>query len=305
MTRGGAQSHESRGTTPKGSTPTIRTVGISAKPTAEALELAVSTRRKLEERGLEVFFDHETGGAISREGGSSHARTDLGNHCDLLITLGGDGTLLSVARHAPSAVPVLGVNMGTLGFLTEINVEEFPGILEGVLAGEYEYEDRVTFDVIASTNGDERKFRVLNDAVINKGAVARILELWVEVSGQFVSSFRADGLIVATPTGSTAYNLSAGGPIIYPTMKAVVITPICPHTLTNRPIVLPDTREIEIRLAPRREDVFLTLDGQEGLPVTELDRIVVRKSGHSVRLVQSPDKNYFDVLRRKLKWGES
>lgn len=252
-----------------------------------------------------MFFDHETRDAIGEKAGASHARTELGDHCDLLITLGGDGTLLSVARHAPSQVPIIGVNMGKLGFLTEITVEEFPGILTRVLAGRYQSEPRVTFDVLVRNGGGERAVRVLNDAVINKGALARILEMWVEVSGQFVSSFRADGLIVATPTGSTAYNLSAGGPIIYPTMEAVVITPICPHMLTNRPIVLPDTLEIEIRIGPRREDVYLTLDGQEGFPITEKDRVFVRKSAHTINLVHSPEKNYFDVLRRKLKWGEA
>lgn len=283
----------------------IESVGISAKPAPEALDLALSTRRELEKRGIRVLFDHETREAIGDENGPSHERTDLGNHCDLLITLGGDGTLLSVARYAPSHVPIIGVNMGKLGFLTEITVEEFPGILERVLVGRYRSEPRVTFDVLARGEHEERAFRVLNDAVINKGALARILEMWVEVSGQFVSSFRADGLIVATPTGSTAYSLSAGGPIIYPTMEAVVITPICPHMLTNRPLVLPDTLEIEIRIAPQREDVFLTLDGQEGITITEKDRIFVKKSRNTISLVQSPERNYFDVLRRKLKWGEA
>ena len=283
----------------------VRAVGLSAKPTPEALELALATRRQLEALGLRVVFDHETREAIGDDPAVSHSRTDLGNHCDLLITLGGDGTLLSVARHAPSHVPIIGVNMGKLGFLTEVTVEEFPGVLASVLEGRHRCEPRVTFDVIVRGEGEERSIRVLNDAVINKGALARILEMWVEVSGQFVSSFRADGLIVATPTGSTAYNLSAGGPIIYPTMEAVVITPICPHMLTNRPIVLPDTLEIEIRIGPHREDVYLTLDGQEGFTITERDRVFVRKSAHTINLVQSPEKNYFDVLRKKLKWGEA
>ena len=146
---------------------------------------------------------------------------------------------------------------------------------------------------------------MLNDATINKSALARIVDMKVTVSGMFVSTFRADGLIVSTPTGSTAYNLSAGGPIVYPTMGAMIITPICPHMLTNRPIVLPDNLEIDIGIATPGQEIFLTLDGQEGLPITERDRVRVRKSDQSVTLVQSPDKNYFDVLRNKLKWGES
>jgi NAD+ kinase len=197
--------------------------------------------------------------------------------------------------------------MGTLGFLTEIRVEEFPAVLERVLEGNYFVEPRVTFSV--SVSGPDRdsshRYRVLNDVAINKSAVARIIEMKVSVAGLFVSTFRGDGLIVSTPTGSTAYNLSAGGPIIYPTMGAVVITPICPHMLTNRPIVLPDELDIEISLATSdARDIYLTLDGQEGFEIGDQDRICVRKSEERVLLVQSPDKNYFDVLRNKLKWGE-
>jgi len=169
-------------------------------------------------------------------------------------------------------------------------------------------EPRVTFDV-SVTGGDreEVRYRVLNDAAINKTALSRIIEMRVKVAGLFVSTFRADGLIVATPTGSTAYNLSAGGPIIYPTMGAIVITPICPHMLTNRPLVLPDELDIEVGIFRHSEDqeIYLTLDGQEGIPLTERDRVCVRKSEHRVLLVQSADKNYFDVLRTKLKWGEA
>ncbi len=285
----------------------MQTIGIAAKTTAPpALAYAERVAADLRARGLKVIFDDETGPLV----GDSHPTTSkatLGAHCDLLITFGGDGTLLSVARHAPEHVPIVGVNMGTLGFLTEIRVEEFPHVLERVLEGHYDVEPRVTFTV--SLSGPDRdggkRYRVLNDAVINKQAVARIIEMRVSVAGLFVSTFRGDGLIVATPTGSTAYNLSAGGPIIYPTMNAMVLTPICPHMLTNRPLVLPDELDIEIRLAsPDAKDIWLTLDGQEGLEITEQDRVCVRKSEERVLLVQSPDKNYFDVLRNKLKWGE-
>jgi NAD+ kinase len=285
----------------------MRTIGIAAKNTApQALAYAERVAADLRTRGLSVVFDEDTAGEIG-DAYPRASKAELGRQSDLLITFGGDGTLLSVARHAPDHVPIIGVNMGTLGFLTEIRVEEFPDVLDRVLEGEYQVEPRVTFTVSVSGPGRDasKHYRVLNDCAINKSAVARIIEMRVSVAGLFVSTFRGDGLIVATPTGSTAYNLSAGGPIIYPTMGAVVITPICPHMLTNRPIVLPDELDIEIALAtPDSKDIFLTLDGQEGFEISDRDRVCVRKSEERVLLVQSPDKNYFDVLRNKLKWGE-
>lgn len=285
----------------------MKTIAISAKITAPAaLKFAATVAEDLRRRGLEVFFDDATSTALGASG--VHVpKTDLGERANLIITFGGDGTLLSVARHAPANVPILGVNMGTLGFLTEIRVEEFPHVLDRVLGGEYNVEARVAFNVtVHGPNRPAAKFRVLNDATINKSALARIIEMRVSVAGLFVSTFRGDGLIVCTPTGSTAYNLSAGGPIIYPTMGAIVITPICPHMLTNRPIVLPDELDVEVGLITPSEDrdIYLTLDGQEGIPITEHDKVTLQKSEQRVLLIQSPDKNYFDVLRSKLKWGE-
>jgi NAD+ kinase len=284
----------------------MQTIGISAKVTSPAaLDYASRVIADLRKRGLGVCLDYTTADKLD-DRGQCVAKGELGKYSNLLITFGGDGTLLSVARHAPAEVPILGVNMGTLGFLTEVRVEDFPETLEHVLAGHYEVEERMTFDVSVEGNGrDHRSYRVLNDATVNKSALARIVEMRVTVSGQFVSNFRADGLIVATPTGSTAYNLSAGGPIIYPTMSAIVITPICPHMLTNRPIVLPDGLEVEVRIMNADQEIFLTLDGQEGLPVTADDCIRVRKSKTSVRLVRTGEKSHFDVLRAKLKWGEA
>jgi NAD+ kinase len=284
---------------------TIKTVGISAKVTSEdALAFAASTAAELRRRGYGVCFDYGTADKLNDRGPCA-AKADLGMRADLLITFGGDGTLLSLARHAPDNVPIIGVNMGTLGFLTEVAIEEFPSLLDSVLAGDFTAEPRVTFDVVVrGPQRDQRKYRVLNDATINKSALARIVEMEVKVSGTLVSSFRADGLIISTPTGSTAYNLSAGGPIVYPTMSAMLITPICPHMLTNRPIVLPDYVDVEIAIATQLQEIFLTLDGQEGLALTEHDRICVRKSQATVLFVQSPGKDYFQVLRKKLKWGE-
>jgi len=284
----------------------VKTVGIAAKVTSEpAIEYASRVAADLRKRGYDICLDFGTADKLN-DRGPCVSKADLGKRADLLITFGGDGTLLSVARYAPKGVPVIGVNMGTLGFLTEVRVEEFPSVLEAVLSGKFVAEDRVTFEVIVEgQQREKRTYRVLNDATINKSALARIVEMRVTVSGHFVSTFRADGLIVSTPTGSTAYNLSAGGPIVYPTMGAVVITPICPHMLTNRPIVIPDTLDIEIGIVTQNQEIFLTLDGQEGLPIGERDRVCVRKSDQPVLLVQSPNKNYFDVLRNKLKWGES
>ena len=287
----------------------MRNIGIAAKTSSPAaLEYAVQVARDLRQRGFNVCFDDVTAAALGNEVATCVNRSDLGSTSDLLITFGGDGTLLSVARHAPANVPVLGVNMGTLGFLTEVRLEEFPGLLERVLQNDYLVEPRVTFIVtVSGPDREDRQYRVLNDAAINKSALARIIEMRVSVAGLFVSTFRGDGLIVATPTGSTAYNLSAGGPIVYPTMNAVVITPICPHMITNRPLVLPDELDIEIGIVTPAEEqeIYLTLDGQEGMPINENDRVCIRKSLESVLLVQSPDKNYFDVLRSKLKWGEA
>jgi NAD+ kinase len=286
----------------------VRAIGISAKITSEeALRYAASVVRDLRLRGYDVCLDFATADKLNDRETKCAAKGELGKHADLLITFGGDGTLLSVARQAPKDVPILGVNMGTLGFLTEVRVEDFPAILERVLAGDYVAESRVAFEVHVEAPGFRRVFRVLNDATINKSALARIIEMRVTVSGFFVSTFRADGMIVATPTGSTAYNLSAGGPIVYPTMGAIIVTPICPHMLTNRPIVLPDDLDVEIGLVGTNssQEIFLTLDGQEGLPIDPTHRVCVKKSPDTVRLVQSPHKNYFDVLRDKLKWGEA
>jgi NAD+ kinase len=285
----------------------MQNIGIAAKISSQtALDYAQQIASDLRKRGLTVCFDEATAEAIG-DNSSCPSRAELGNRSDVLITFGGDGTLLSVARHAPDHVPILGVNMGTLGFLTEIRVEEFPAVLERVLDGNYIVEPRVTFNATVTGPGrDGTVYRVLNDVAINKSALSRIVEMRVTVAGQFVSTFRGDGLIVCTPTGSTAYNLSAGGPIVYPTMGAIVITPICPHMLTNRPLVLPDELDIEISISnpQERKEIYVTLDGQEGMPLTPEDRVCVRKSDQRVLLVQSPDKNYFDVLRTKLKWGE-
>jgi NAD+ kinase len=231
--------------------------------------------------------------------------TELAATVDLIVVLGGDGTMISTARLLDNhSVPVVGINFGSLGYLTEVRVEEMTTALDAILAGNYRIDRRVMLSA-ELWRGDEKllRNRVLNDVVVSKSALARIIEIETRLDSQLVNVFRADGLIVSTPTGSTAYNLSAGGPIIYPSMNAVVITPICPHTLSNRPLVVPDAAEIEIVLKTPQEEVALTLDGQVGLPLEVGDRVRIVKSRTSFNLVQPLNRNYFEVLRGKLKWG--
>ena len=277
----------------------INSVGIVVKPGhAEALKTAGELSAWLDAHGIRKAFDPVSAGDIR---GDSMPSVDA----DLIVVLGGDGTMISTARLVGDAdVLVLGINYGSLGYLTDFRIEEMFPALELIIAGEYEIDRRVMLDV-EHWRGDGRlvKGRVLNDIVINKSALARIIDIDVKLNDLFVNTFRADGLIVATPTGSTAYNLSAGGPIVYPSMNAVVLTPICPFTLTNRPIVVPDGAVIELTLENENEGVVLSLDGQIGYPMKARDRAVIRKSKTTFNLVQPTHRNYFDVLRDKLKWG--
>jgi NAD+ kinase len=224
---------------------------------------------------------------------------------DLTVVVGGDGTLLAAARLlGERQVPIVAINYGSLGFLTEVTLDEMYPSLERVLAGEFVSENRMMMDIHVERAGKNLgEYRALNDVVINKGTLSRMIELEARVDRQYVSRFRADGLIVATPTGSTAYNLSAGGPIIVPTMSAMVMTPICSHTLTNRPLVLSEAVRIEIALRSAQDAVYTTIDGQVGLKLEMNDQLIVTKSAVAVKLVAPADKNYFDVLRGKLKWG--
>jgi NAD+ kinase len=230
---------------------------------------------------------------------------EAASKADLTVVVGGDGTLLAAARLlCDRQIPILAINHGGLGFLTEVTLDEMYPAIERVLAGQFITEHRMMMDIgIWRAKNRLAGYCALNDVVINKGTLSRMIELEARVDGQYVSRFRADGLIVATPTGSTAYNLSAGGPIIFPTMSAMVVTPICSHTLTNRPIVLPPGVKIEITLCSAQDDVQATVDGQVGITLETNDQITVEKSNVAVKLVAPADKNYFDVLRGKLKWG--
>ena len=246
---------------------------------------------------------------LARHVGYARGLTEkqIRDRAELVVVLGGDGTLISVARlFSGRQVPIVGVNLGSLGFLTEITVEQLYPVLEQCLAGSHRITERMMLDV-AVTRGDQEisRCQVLNDAVINKGALARIIELEARVNDDFLTNFKADGLIVSTPTGSTGYSLSAGGPIVQPLMKCVLITPICPHTLTNRPIVLSYQSVIRITVKSSFDEmVYLTLDGQVGVELQEGDCIEVRRAETTTALVTSPEKDYFAILRAKLKWGE-
>ncbi len=277
----------------------IRSVGIVVKPNhSEAAATASELAGWLRQRGI-----GQIGGAISAD--TIKPENDRTLDADLIIVLGGDGTMISAARLVGEQdVLVLGINYGSLGYLTDFRIEEMFPALEAIVAGRYDIDRREMLTAEHWRNGERLvSGRVLNDVVINKSALARIINIDVRLNDLFVNTFRADGLIVATPTGSTAYNLSAGGPIIYPSMNAVVMTPICPFTLTNRPIVVPDDALIELTLDNENEGVVLSLDGQTGYPMLAGDRVVIRKSETTFNLVQPANRNYFDVLRDKLKWG--
>ncbi len=291
-------------------TSSINRIGVVLKPQQpDAFKTMCELAAWLATRGIALLggpeierdrIQRQTGCAVEEVTAEGLAGT-----VDLILVLGGDGTMIATARlMGDSEVPVLGINYGSLGYLTEFRIEELYTALESILAGNFRLDRRVMLDVELKRGETVLcRNRVLNDVVINKSALARIIEIEASLNQQFVNAFRSDGLIVCTPTGSTAYNLSAGGPIIFPSMNAVVITPICPFTLSNRPIVVPDNAVIELCLKTDHEDVALTLDGQVGFPLKVDDRVVISKSQTTFNLVQPSKRNYFDVLRDKLRWG--
>jgi NAD+ kinase len=257
----------------------------------------------LQAQGTEVLLDEELARQY-RVTCSACRSEELPARADAVAVFGGDGTLLAAARlTAERGTPILGINFGSLGFLTEVKLEEAQPALEALLSGNYQLEERMLLEVDVARGGQSvNRFRALNDVVINKGALARIIEMEVMVDEQLVTVFRADGLILSTPTGSTAYSLSAGGPILHPTLDAVIITPICPHTLTNRPVVVAERSKLSVTLL-HGSDVMLTVDGQVGIPLEALDRLTVERSRATIRLVQPAGSKFFKTLREKLKWG--
>jgi NAD+ kinase len=288
-------------------TSVIRRIGIISRPRREDIARVVPPLIEwLRGRGIEVVCDSETCGCVGPIAGQTHKREDLPGLSDLLVVLGGDGTLLSAARLAAERkVPILPVNLGGLGFLTTVSPDEIYPVLEEILSDQHRVSERVMLEAeIVRGGAVVRRQIALNEAVLNKAPLARIMDLELRVNGEYVTTYKGDGLIVSTPTGSTAYSLSAGGPIVYPIVEAFVVTPICPHTLTNRPLVIPDSAEVEIDFQAGDEMVFLTLDGQVGIELMRGDHIVVRKAPEKLRLVRAAKKTYFEILRNKLKWGE-
>ncbi len=236
----------------------------------------------------------------------TYDKIDIPGQTEAVVVLGGDGTFLSVARFIEdSSIPIIGVNLGGLGFLTEINAESCFAEFKKIVAGNFEIEERMALRVSVRREGKEIfSHRVLNDAVINKGALARIIDLHATINGQLLTHYRGDGLIICTPTGSTAYNISAGGPIVFPTARVVILTPICPFTLTIRPIVLPADVTVMVEVAEPATDVTLTCDGQIGCPIRDFDQIAVTAASTPLRIIRAPGVNHFNILRSKLKWGQ-
>ena len=280
-------------------------VGVVAKShRPEAQEVVRQLIDWLRTKDREIVLDLDTA-ALAGTDETGIEKEDIPRAVDLVVVLGGDGTLLSVARLLGSdEVPILGVNLGGLGFLTEITLDELYPVLGTVLDGKYRVSRRMLLEVTVRQQGEAATTHVvLNDVVITKGALARIIELEVSVQQEYVTTYRADGLIICTPTGSTAYGLSAGGPILFPSMRAVILVPICPHTLTNRPLVLPEDATVQVMLESH-DKVYLTLDGQVGFPLRHRDLVEVRRADREIALIVSPKKSYYEILRSKLKWGE-
>jgi len=285
--------------------PTINTVGICSKPhSAQALAVVPGLLEWLKERAIAVRSDWET--AAYAPAAQGMPREEVPQGCDLVIVLGGDGTLLSAARAIGKLeIPLFAVNLGGLGFLTAIAVDEIYPELERALRGEH----RVARRKLLSTEvvrGEEvvASYQALNDAVLTKADIARMIDLEAWVDQQLVCEYKADGLIISTPTGSTAYSLSAGGPVIFPSVPAICLTPICPHTLTNRPVLVPETSLIRILAHGPKASTYLTIDGQVGGPILDGDAIVCRSSNYALHLIRPPNARFFDVLRQKLDWGK-
>jgi len=287
------------------SAPVVSCVGLISKRTQASVgEVVRRFEESLAARGVKVLLDKECARHAGRAGEALPRRSMVGK-VDLAICLGGDGTFLSVARRfAPAGTPIMGVNLGRLGFLTEVESAEFEVFFDRYLAGECVVMERMMLEADVPGDDSRAPISVLNDVVITKSALSRMLEFEVRIDGVVVSSYRADGLIVATPTGSTAYSLAAAGPIIVPDMRAVVINPICPHALSQRPIVVPDDSRISITLREGHGNVFLSLDGQVGFPLADDAEVCVRRSPHVARLVRDPSVTFYELLRLKLGWGE-
>ena len=299
------------GATPERGSFVIKRIGMIAKRNKpEAADIIHHLVDWFRLKKIEVYIENEMAHLLGLHSMEPNVHTiereAFPFHAEVILVLGGDGTLLSVARLVGDhRIPILGVNLGGLGFLTEITLEELYRVLEKVIQGDFATDERVVLSASVIRNGKGiAAFTVLNDAVINKGALARIIDMETTINGEYLTTFKSDGLIISTPTGSTAYNLSAGGPIVYPSLHTIIITPICPHTLTKRPIIVPDDVRIQVLLKSRQQEVILTLDGQQGFPLEFEDLVEMKKAEGRILLIRSPYRHYFELLREKLRWGE-
>ena len=282
-----------------------KSVGILTKPQFPEVERTLRDMVSwLRARSIDVILDTTSAILLGEQGG--YQKTQLANKADVLLVLGGDGTMLNAARLAGErSIPILGVHMGGLGFLTEVRLENLYPSLERVFANDFVLDERLMLQTHVHRHGETvARGVVLNDVVISKGTLARMIELKIAIQGRFVTNLRGDGLIVSSPTGSTAYSLSAGGPIIDPAVQSLILTPVCPHTLTHRPLIVPGNAEIDVTLTSKDDGAMATLDGQVGVAITQGDTVVIRTSDHRTRLIRFPESNYYDVLREKLKWGD-
>ncbi|HEX9879475.1 MAG TPA: NAD(+)/NADH kinase [Candidatus Binatia bacterium] len=281
----------------------IEIVGLVAKHgEPKAVEIAEWLIPWLKEKGKQVLIE----AGFKGPGAKSASKETMAKKADLIVVLGGDGTLLSIARLVERPqVPILGVNLGGLGFITEVAPDELAAVIDNTLAGRFSVWKRMTLELrVYSKNAKPKRFRVLNDAVITKGARSKIISLETYVEKEYLSTYRADGLIISTPTGSTAYSLAAGGPILYPSLGAIVLSPICPHMLTNRPIVISSKSTVSVTVRAAEDTVFLSPDGQQALLLNDGDVVEARDYGVPVSLVKAPSRGYFEILRTRLRWGE-
>jgi len=282
-----------------------KSIGILTKPKFPEVKTTLqAVVTWLRARNIDVILDSTSASLLGEKGGLQ--KTQLAGKADVLLVLGGDGTMLNAARLAGErGIPILGVNMGGLGFLTEVRLEHLYPSLERVFANDFVLDERLMLRTLVHRHGETvAQGVVLNDVVVSKGTLARMIELKIEIQGQFVTNLRGDGLIVSTPTGSTAYSLSAGGPILHPAVQSLILTPICPHTLTHRPLIVPGDTEIDVTLTSKDEGAMATLDGQVGVALTQGDTVVLNVSEQRTRLIRFPESSYYHVLREKLKWGD-
>lgn len=282
-----------------------KSIGILTKPKFPEVKATLSAVVNwLRDRHITVLLDTTSAGLLVETDGIQ--KTQLVAKADVLLILGGDGTMLNAARLAVErGIPILGVNMGGLGFLTEVRLEQLYPSLERVFANEYVLDERLMLKTHVHRHGETvAQGVVLNDVVVSKGTLARMIELKISIQGRFVTNLRGDGLIISTPTGSTAYSLSAGGPIINPAVHSLILTPISPHTLTHRPLIVPDDSEIDATLMSKDEGAMVTFDGQVGVALTQGDTVAMKASEFRAKLIRFPETDYYGVLREKLKWGD-